>query len=166
MCHKPINAERLVRRSDGRRKKQRQNPRFADPFFLRRARRGHIEPAAGPDGSPSEGATIIRNGKLVHVADFHDPLIPRPVDSPAPSILFELRRRLSKQLAVYRLSGEFSDDDLSLIEAILSGKDLSEWARQKGVSRQAAWDRVQRLKNRAPFVWLAWCRISHRKDLK
>jgi hypothetical protein len=81
-------------------------------------------------------------------------------------MLSELRRRLSKQLAVYRLSGLFSDEDMSFIEAILSGSNQSEWARYAGVSRQAARDRLQRLKNRAPFVWLAWHRIVNRKDLK
>lgn len=133
---------------------------FADPW---RFRGGYIEPAAGPDGRPLKRGTVRHNGKLVHAASVPEPLIPEPASPPQRSMLGELRRRRSKRIAEYRLSGLFSEEDISLIEAILNGQSLSEWARRrpKPVSRQAASDRLRLLKNRAPFISEAFRRTKH-----
>ena len=70
---------------------------------------------------------------VVHAASFPDPLIPEAASPPERSMLTELRRRRSKVIAEYRLSGLFSEKDMSFIEAILDGEGLSEWARRQGV---------------------------------
>jgi hypothetical protein len=131
--------------------------RFADPWAFRRRR--SIEPVAGLDGRSVDACVYRRGGELIQRA--HIEHAPATESQHAePSRLNELRRRRAKELAIHRLSGEFSDDDMSLIEAVLEGRSLSDWARSQAnrVSRQAAWDRLQRIKQRAPFVWLAWVR--------
>ena len=136
------------------------SPQFADPWAFRRVSAGRIEPAAGVDGRPTKTAPVRHNGRLVHTASFTDPLIPEPASPPERSMVSELRRRRAKLIAQYRLSGLFSAEDMSLIEAILNGQSQSEWARRQPVapSRQAACERLHRLKSRAPFIWEAWHR--------
>jgi hypothetical protein len=155
------NSTQEVSKPTGSARRRRTGKRstFADPW---RFRRGFIEPAAGADGRPLKRATVRHNGKLIHAGGFPEPLISEPVGPPERSMLTELRRRRSKQIAEYRLSGLFSEEDMSLIEAILNGQSLTKWGecRTIPVTRQAASDRLGRLKNRAPFVWGAWRRMN------
>jgi hypothetical protein len=137
-------------------------PRFACPWAFRQARRSRGEPAAGVDGRPVEADTHVHNGRVVHVAHVPEPLVPQ-TDQREPRKLNELRRRRAKVLTEYRLSGLFSETDLYVIKAALNGNTLREIATPLGVTRQAVADRIQRLKNPAPFFWLAWQRMNRLK---
>ena len=133
----------------------------ADPWGFRRY--PAIEPLAGLDGRPIPVSTFRRGGKLVS-----DPGI-EPDDDCRSSVprtsLAELYRRRAKILSEYRQSGQFSTDTLSLIEAVLYGKSPTAWAasREPPITRQAALERIHRLRVVAPFVWLAWRRTVGKK---
>lgn len=77
-------------------------------------------------------------------------------------MLVELWRRVSAEIARYRMSGLFSPKELRTIEALwLEGMSLRALARREGVAAQAVEDRVERLKNRAPRFY-SWWRLKNR----
>jgi DNA-directed RNA polymerase specialized sigma24 family protein len=98
----------------------------------------------------------------MYTADFLDPLDLEPVIAPEPSMLVELLRRVSAELARYRTSGLLSEKELRTVEALwIAGLSLREFARREGVAPQAIEDRIQRLRERAPRFWL-WWRLKNR----
>jgi hypothetical protein len=123
---------------------------------VRRSR--FLEPVADFRGRPVCGTTFRRNGRLLYTCYFSDPYDVPVIPSPQRSMLVELQRRLSKQIAEYRLSGLFSYSELRMIEALMTGTGLRAYARREGVSPQAIEDRIQRLKERAPLFWRFWRR--------
>ena len=137
---------------------------YGDPWFFRTTR-GNAVPFAGSDGRRIGERTFRRGGTKVHVGDFVGPC-ERPEVSRRPTgrTVYELRRRRAKQMAQYRNSGLFSAEELSLIEAYVYGRSLEKWGRSHGgTSRQAAWERVQRLEQRARAAGLpGWNRARRR----
>ena len=63
-------------------------------------------------------------------------------------------RARAKLLSIYRQTGLFSDTAMSLIEARFNGLSQSEWARQQGVRRQAASQRLAGIRARAKAAGL------------
>lgn len=135
-------------------------PRYANPWSFRPLE--SIEHSAGLDGRPIGETPVRRGGRLVNAPGAWDPSIGRPTGGPVRSMLAELRRRVSAEVARYRMSGLFSDKELKTIEALwLDGRPLRVLARLDGVTAQAIGDRIERVKNRAPRFY-AWWRLKHR----
>jgi hypothetical protein len=133
-------------------------PQFADPWSFRQSRR-RGEGVAALDGRPLAGDTYRRNGRLHHAGHVDDPLVPRPVDPPERSMLTELRRRLAKRIAEHRLSGLFSEVDIEIMDNAIRGtQTLREIGEIYGCSRQAVWERIQKLMNRSAFFRTCWQR--------
>lgn len=102
------------------------------------------------------------NGRLVTIVAISDLLVPQPVRVPERSMLAELWRRVSAEIARYRMSDLFSLKELRTIEALwLEGISLRALARRERVAAQAVEDRVERLKNRAPRFY-SWWRLKNR----
>jgi hypothetical protein len=137
--------------------------RFADPWSLRRAYVGRIEPAADFSGRPIDGSTFRQGGHLRYVSDAPDPFCLRPASPAEPSRLFDLQRRVAAEMAKYRMSGLCSPKELRTIEALWrEGISLREHARREGVAPQAIESRIARLKARANRFWI-WWRLKHRR---
>lgn len=77
-------------------------------------------------------------------------------------MLVELLRRVSAEIARYRMSNLLSLKELRTIEALwLEGISLRALARREAVAAQAVEGRIERLKVRAPRFY-AWWRLKHR----
>lgn len=120
-------------------------------------RGGRLEPAAGQDGRPLSGGTIRRNGRLQFVGDFVDVLDPPTITPAEPSRLDELRRRLAKVRAQYRLSGMFTERELTIMDLAFEGHSLDSIGKHVGIkSRQGVEYHVQRLMARAQCFRNLW----------
>src|SRR5260221_10202482 len=91
-----------------------------DPKRWSSRRRQGVHPTATHSGGAVPLSTYRQNGKLFanFVVDERASRVGRPTRTP----MGELRRRRAKQLSIYRQSGGFSADELSVIEAILNGR--------------------------------------------
>ena len=102
------------------------------------------------------------NGRLVYLVSVPDPLIPRFTDRPERSMLAELLRRVSAEIARYRMSNLFTSKELVTIEALWrEGISLHALARREGVAPQAIAERIKRLEDRAPRFY-RWWRLKNR----
>lgn len=119
-------------------------------------RSGRLEPAAGHDGAPLPGSTICRNGRLQYVGAFVDLLAHRPSGPVEPSRLPDLRRRLAKARAQYRLSGAFTARELDIMDLAFDGHSLTAIGLRIGMTRQGVEYHVQRLFARAPLFRRFW----------
>jgi hypothetical protein len=136
---KRINAEsrsfsKAASRRFGRSGFDRRSRTFSDPWSFRR-----VEPLvrrAGFDGRPLDGSTVRWNGRLVYVVSRADPMSLQSVDRPERSMLVELWRRVSAEIAKYRTSDLFSPTELRTIEALwLEGVSLRALARREGLAQ-------------------------------
>lgn len=138
----------------------------SDDNRINHLKKRRFEGVAGFDGRPA-AVSFYRRGQSRYVrVHLQDSITPEARDLIPPKLhdeFSELRRSRSKFLSQCRLSG-FAGKDMSLIEEIVSGEflSLSDWARRNGCSRQAAWERLQRLLNYLPLLRLAWRRIRNR----
>jgi hypothetical protein len=122
---------------------------FANPWFFRPKRGGSAESPVGTDGRPVAERPIRIGGTPHYIADFSDPLLPQSKPR-SRSALYELRRHRAKRLAQYRNSEIFSEEEVNLIAGYFYGVPLQVLGREHGgVSRQAVWERLQRLEARA-----------------
>ncbi len=139
-------------------------PLFADPWWFRRAE--PIERGAALDGRPVEGSTVKRNGRPVYIVFVTDPLVaPQPAVRPERSMLSELRRRVSAEIATYRNAGHCSDADIEVITGLwLEGKSLRSIARARCVAAAAIGDRIERLQNRCPRFYQWWVPKNMRRS--
>lgn len=124
-----------------------------DPW---RFRGGKIEDLSGHDGRRLAVTRIRHNGKLENFSVFRgtncaDSSSARP-HTRASSSLYELRRRRAKLLSIWRQTDLFSETDMALVMARFNGITASAWARQRGVSRQAGYERLGRIRDRARSV--------------
>lgn len=106
-------------------------------------------------GRPLSSSVYKRNGKWVQRLC----VVPQTVgeeQEPDASRLEELHRRLSKEIENYRAANAFSTSDLRIIEGVASFESLATMSVATGVSRQAVLQRIERLRHRAPRVWLLW----------
>ena len=148
-CQKRNTAERPSRRH-----------RFADPWGFRSARRFVIEPATDLFGRRLAVRCCCRNGRLVQVVA----LEARDEMPPATSMLPDLQRRVAAEISSYRMSGECSEADVALVEALWrDGKGLRAYARERGVEPQAISDHIERLKHRCPRFYLWWVLKNRRR---
>lgn len=98
----------------------------------------------------------------VYMVFASDPLVPQSVHPPERSMLAELSRRVSAEVARYRMSKLFSLKELTTIEALwIEGISLRALARREGVAAQAIETRIERLKDRAPRFY-RWWRLKNR----
>lgn len=121
-----------------------------------RRRPGRLEPAAGQDGRLLSGSTIRRNGRLQFVGEFVDVLDAPPLVSPETSILAVLRRRLAKARAQYRLSGAFTERELTIMDLAFDGLSLNAIGNRIGMTRQGVEYHVQRLMTRVVLFRNFW----------
>lgn len=134
------------------------SPQFADPWAFRSPRQGRLESAADLVGRPLTAQSYRRGG--VPAVEYRAEIPQRP----ERSMLLELRRRVSAEVARYRLSGLCSAADLALIEALwCDGKSLREYARELGVTPAAVGDRIERLRERCPRFYRFWLFKNRRR---
>lgn len=124
-------------------------------------RRGRVEPAAGRDGRPLSGSIIRRNGRSQFVGDSVETDDTPDASELERSRLYELRRRLAKLRAQYRLSGRFTDLELTILDLAFDGHGLEAIGQRVGMSRQGVWYHVQKLLERALEFRNFW-RYKHR----
>jgi hypothetical protein len=102
------------------------------------------------------------NGRLVYVVSLSSSHLSGSAHRPERSMLTELRRRVSAEIAKYRITGLFSPGELRLIEALwLEGISMRALAQREGVTAQAVGYRIARLRNRAPRFY-SWWRLKNR----
>jgi excisionase family DNA binding protein len=119
-----------------------------NPWFFR-TRRTATEAPADQTGRRIDQQCFRRGGSLISHIVFPEPLIPPPPTERRGASLYELRRERARRLALYRNSGIFSDEELSLIEARFYNASLTKWrTRHRNVSREAVSERLRRLEAR------------------
>lgn len=113
------------------------------------SRRRSYEPAADLQGRPTSVGTYRRNGRTIAIHAVTEDEKPHiEVDE---SRLPELRRRVSKRLAQYRASGEFSPIEVAVLEGMFSGKSQAQVAREVGRSRERVRQICNAIAPRAPL---------------
>lgn len=142
-----------LRKSQTRCRRARANPRYADPWRFRR--QGTVEHVAGMNGRPLPDRVFRRGNVLINAAvDDRDSEGSTPRTT---SMLPELRRRVSAEIARYRMSGMCSTLDIELVEALWQdGKSLRAYARERKVSPAAIGDHIERLRFRCVRFYLFW----------
>jgi hypothetical protein len=131
------------------------SPRRVRRYDFKRWRPGSaLQPAADLYGRSLSGTTFRRNGKLEHSADCEQN--PSCEDTRERSMLSELRRRVSKEIAKCRMSGLCTDTDLQIIEAMVAGVSLRGMAALLKMKHQGIAYRIRRFDHRAPFFWRLW----------
>jgi hypothetical protein len=95
------------------------------------------------------------------VGDFVDAFDPPATSELERSRLCDLRRRLAKVRAQYRLSGQFNDVELTIMDLAFDGHDLEPIGRRVGMTKQGVWYHVQKLLPRALEFRNFW-RYKHR----
>jgi hypothetical protein len=128
---------------------KRHRPKNGDLRWKRR--RVRVEPVAGQDGRPVSGNFIRWNGRPQFVPERPDIRDPPAEPASEPSKLPELRRRLAKVRAQYRLSGEFDDLELTIMDLAFDGMSLDDIGERVGMTRQGVWYHVQDLLLRALY---------------
>lgn len=134
-------------------RRARTTPPYADPWRFRR--RAPVERAAGIDGRPLPDRVVRRGNMLVNAAI--DEMGAASTATHTPTMLPELRRRVSAEIAKYRMSGLCSELDIALIESLWrDGKSMRGYAREREVSPAAIGDQIERLRYRCVRFYLFW----------
>ena len=125
-------------------------------------RHARLAPPSDLHGRPSEIRPIRINGQPAWIAIVHEPGT-APAELPAAkSMLPQLRRRVSAEIARYRAQGLLSDVELWIVEQLWRhGKSLRWAARQLGKDPQLVSYWIQRMEYLAPRFWLYW-RLKNR----